>query len=84
MKNIPLKVVKKLRNDRLVITSIADDEDITKLSEKEKAVLTTFDKDFREIIFRKSIKPYSLILLRTPPKSVDYIYNFLKQNQSRI
>ena len=82
--NIPLKVVKRLREDGLDITSIAEiqigmnDEDIAKLSEKEKAILITFDKDFGEIIFRKLIKPYGLILLRIPPKSVDYIYNFLK------
>jgi len=82
--NIPLKVVKRLREDGLDITSIAEiqigmnDEDIAKLSEKEKAILITFDKDFGEIIFRKSIKPYGLILLRIPPRSVDYIYNFLK------
>ena len=82
--NIPLKVVKRLREDGLDITSIAeiqigmDDEEIAKLSEKEEMVLITFDKDFGEIIFRKSIKPYGLILLRIPPKSVEYIYNFLK------
>jgi len=29
-----------------------DDEDIAKLSEKEKAIIITFDKDFGEIIFR--------------------------------
>jgi len=82
--NIPLKVVKRLREDGLDIISVADiqigmdDEEIAKLSEKEKAILITFDKDFGEIIFRKLIKPYGLILLRIPPKSVDYIYNFLK------
>ena len=58
MKNIPLKVVKRLRDEGLNITSIAeiqigmDDEDIAKLSEKEKAIIITFDKDFGEIIFR--------------------------------
>ena len=82
--NIPLKVVKRLREDGLDITSIAEiqigmnDEDIAKLSEKEKEILIPFDKDSGEIIFRKSIKPYGLILLRIPPRSVDYIYNFLK------
>lgn len=82
--NIPLKVVKRLREDGLDIVSVAEiqigmnDEDIAKLSEKEGAIIITFDKDFGEIIFRKSIKPYGLILLRIPPKSVDYIYNYLK------
>jgi len=41
-------------------------------------VIITFDKDFGEIIFKKLIKPYGVILLRIPPKSVDYIFNFLK------
>ena len=82
--NIPLKVVKRLRDDGLDVTSVMEirvgmnDEDIAKLSEKEKAIIITFDKDFGEIIFRRSIKPYGLILLRIPPKSVGYIYSFLK------
>ena len=68
--NIPLKVVKRLRDDGLDVTSVMEiqvgmnDEDIAKLSEKEKAIIITFDKDFGEI--RRSIKPYGLILLRIP------------------
>jgi len=82
--NILLKVVKRLRDEGLNITSIAeiqigmDDEEIAKLSEKERAIIITFDKDFGEIIFKRLIKPYGVILLRIPPKSVDYIFNFLK------
>ena len=82
--NIPLKVVKRLREEGLDITSIIEikvgmkDEEIAKLSEREKVVIITFDKDFGEIIFKKLIKPYGVILLRISPKSVDYISNFLK------
>jgi len=82
--NIPLKVVKRLREEGLDITSIIEikvgmkDEEIAKLSEREKAIIITFDKDFGEIIFKKLIKPYGVILLRISPKSVDYISNFLK------
>ncbi len=79
--NIPLKVVKRHGLDIISVAEIQigmNDEDIAKLSEKEGAIIITFDKDFGEIIFRRSIKSYGLILLRIPPKSVDYIYSFLK------
>jgi predicted nuclease of predicted toxin-antitoxin system len=82
--NIPLKVVKKLRDIDIDIISIAeiqiglDDEEIAKMSEKEKAIIVTFDKDFGEIIFKRLIKPFGVILLRIPPKSADYIFDFLR------
>ena len=82
--NIPIKVVERLKNENIEIESIVKiqvglkDEEIAKISEREKAVLITFDKDFGEIIFRKSIKPFRVILLRIPPKSVDYIFEFYR------
>jgi len=82
--NIPLKVVKRLKDMGVNITSITeiqigmDDEEIAKLSQREEAILITFDKDFGEIIFRKSVKPHGLILLRISPKSVNYISDYLK------
>jgi predicted nuclease of predicted toxin-antitoxin system len=82
--NIPLKVVERLKEENLDIKSIASvqpglkDEEIARISEREKAVIITFDKDFGEIIFRKSLKPFGVILLRIPPKSIDYISEFLK------
>ncbi len=82
--NIPLKVVERLRKEKINIDSITKiqpglkDEEIAKISETEKAIIITFDKDFGEIIFRKSIKPFGVILLRIPPKSIDFIFEFLK------
>lgn len=81
--NIPLKVVERLKKEKININSISvqlglKDDEIAKISEREKAVIITFDKDFGEIIFRKSLKPFGVILLRIPPKSVDYIFKFLK------
>ncbi len=82
--NIPLKVVKRLKEENINIDSITSvqpglkDEEIGRISEREKVVIITFDKDFGEIVFRKSLKPFGVILLRIPPKSVDYIFEFLK------
>lgn len=82
--NIPLKVVKKLRDLNVNVVSVTEiqvglnDEEIAKMSEKEKAIIVTFDKDFGEIIFKKQMKPFGVILLRIPPKSVDYIFDFLR------
>lgn len=82
--NIPLKVIEKLKKEGIDIKSVAEisiglkDEEIINISKKENAIVITFDKDFGEIIFRKSIKPHGIILLRIRPKSVEYIFKFLR------
>jgi len=82
--NIPLKVVERLREEEINIESITRvqtglaDEEISRISEREKAIIITFDKDFGEMIFRKSLKPFGVIILRISPKSVDHITEFLK------
>lgn len=82
--NIPLKVVEKLRKENVGLESIIEiqpgmvDEEIARLSAQKNAVIITFDTDFGEIIFKKLIKPFGVILLRIPPKSVDYIFSYLK------
>ncbi|RLG38272.1 MAG: hypothetical protein DRN91_03100 [Candidatus Alkanophagales archaeon] len=82
--NIPLKVVDRLKRAGVEIKSVTElqrglkDEEVVKISASENAVIITFDKDFGEIIFRKLMKPFGVIILRIPPKSVDYIFGCLK------
>jgi len=52
------------------------DEEIAIISEKEKAVIITFDKDFGEILFRKSLKPFGVVLLRIPQNQLITSLNF--------
>ncbi len=81
--NIPLKVVERLKSSGIEIESVVKfkpgmaDKEIVKLSSEERSVIITFDKDFGELIFKNSLKPYGVILLRIQPKSVEYIYSFL-------
>lgn len=83
--NIPLYVVKQLRKEGYKIISVAEefagssDEEILKLSSRNKWVIITFDKDFGELIYKqKPSKPYGIILLRVTPKSPEYILQLLK------
>lgn len=82
--NIPIKVIEKLRRKNVEIKSIIEiekgitDEEIVKISMREKAIIITFDKDFGRISFTESEKPFGVIVLRILPKSVDYIYHYLK------
>ncbi len=82
--NIPLKVVERLREANVDIKAVVDiksgleDEEIVKISKKEKSIIITFDKDFGEIVFRKKLRPFGVILLRFSPKSVDHIFDFLR------
>jgi|Deesub1362A_J573_1020465.scaffolds.fasta_scaffold01722_13 predicted nuclease of predicted toxin-antitoxin system len=82
--NIPLRAVLSLKEAGIDIISITEmekglkDEEIVQISERERAVIITFDRDFGEIVFRLSLKAYGLILLRITPKSADYITDYLK------
>ncbi len=83
--NIPLKVVKKLREEGFDIISVTElspgisDEESAEMSQNENRVLITFDKDFGRILFIEGLKVPGLILLRFPPKNIEYIYSRLKK-----
>jgi predicted nuclease of predicted toxin-antitoxin system len=66
--NIPLRVVDRLKEDIDIIHVTAikaglRDEEIIYLSNEERAVIITFDKDFGEIIFKHNKKPLGVIIL---------------------
>ena len=82
--NIPFRVVEKLKKDGISIESVIHirpgmmDREIVEVSRNKKAVIITFDKDFGELAFKSFLKPHGVIFLRIRPKSVEYIYSFLK------
>ena len=82
--NIPYPVVKRLRENGFDITSIYEvnrgitDEEVARIAAAEDRILITFDKDFGMIIFVENITIPGLILLRFPPKSIEYIYSKLR------
>ncbi|WP_457742928.1 DUF5615 family PIN-like protein [Thermococcus sp.] len=79
--NIPYPVVKRLRAEGFDITSIYEvrrgitDEEVAQIANKEDRILITFDKDFGMTIFVENITIPGLILLRFPPKIIEYIYS---------
>ena len=82
--NVPYGVVKRLRKDGVDIMSVYDvrrgitDSEVAELANSEGRILITFDKDFGTILFVEGLKLPGLILLRFPPKNVEYIYKNLK------
>ncbi len=82
--NVPYGVVKRLRKDGVDIMSVYDvrrgitDSEVAELANSEGRILLTFDKDFGTILFVEGLELPGLILLRFPPKNVEYIYKNLK------
>ncbi len=82
--NVPYGVVKRLRKDGVDIISVYDfrrgitDLEVAELANSEGRILITFDKDFGTILFVEGLALPGLILLRFPPKNVEYIYKNLK------
>jgi len=81
--NIPLELVKELKNlgyDILRVDEVKKgmkDYEVLDLSFKEERILITFDKDFGKLVMKEKRKSKSIILLRLPPKSIQYIKNKL-------
>ncbi|MBU4221012.1 MAG: DUF5615 family PIN-like protein [Euryarchaeota archaeon] len=74
-----------MKRIRFKIISVAEeyagskDEYILELSSKNKWIIITFDKDFGELIYKQKYeKPFGIIFLRVPPKSLDYIFHIMK------
>lgn len=92
--NIPLQVCESLRKDGFDIKHIAtldsgaEDRKIISLAEKESRIILTFDKDFGELVFRQKAKVTGIILLRFPPKSLNFILqkliSLLKMKELKI
>lgn len=82
--NVPLKAIEKLREEDMDIKSVIEvkkgmrDLEIVKISSEEKAVIITFDKDFGRLSAISKVKPFGIILLRIQPKSVEYVYKYIK------
>jgi predicted nuclease of predicted toxin-antitoxin system len=87
--NVPLKAVKALREENFDITSITEikpgitDEEVSKIALLENRILITFDKDFGKILFVEGLSVSGLVLLRFPPKNVEYITRVLKNVLSK-
>lgn len=73
-----------MREEGIDIISVYDvqrgitDSEVAELANREERVLITFDKDFGTILFVEGLRVPGLILLRFPPKNVEYIYKHLK------
>ena len=82
--NVPYGVIKRLREDGIDIISVYDvqrgiaDSEVAELANSDGRILITFDKDFGTILFVEGLELPGLILLRFPPKNVEYIYKNLK------
>ena len=82
--NVPYGVIKRLRKEGIDIISVYDvqrgitDPEVAELANQEERILITFDKDFETILFVEGLELPGLILLRFPPRNVEYIYKNLK------
>lgn len=84
--NIPYEVIKRLREEEAVeIISVLEefrgmsDENIIKISSRQRLIIITFDKDFGYLIFgRMTDVPFGVILFRISIKSLDHIFKMLK------
>ena len=83
--NIPLETVTNLRKNGIDIHSVIDrkvgmnDDDVLSLSNKEKRILVTYDKDFCELIFKRKERCEGIILLRIHPQPPRYTTQILEK-----
>jgi predicted nuclease of predicted toxin-antitoxin system len=88
--NIPNSVIKRLRNKKFDIISIRedkkgiDDKSIVELSIKQQRTILTLDKDFGFLIYYLKMQPYSVILFRIKPQSLNIIYSSLLEVLTKI
>jgi len=82
--NIPLLVVKALAAEGFDILSAtmvcrgAPDSKVLDLATRESRIVLTFDKDYGYLVFReRRPAPAGVVLLRFPPRSVEYIHERL-------
>lgn len=77
--NIPSKVVRRLQKEGIDIIHVSNikyglaDNDVLKVAYKEKRILITFDKEFGNLVFRKKMKSFGVILLRFVPLSSEHV-----------
>ncbi|MEX2717676.1 MAG: DUF5615 family PIN-like protein [Candidatus Sigynarchaeota archaeon] len=75
--NIPREIALKLQQAGQDISYIReeqpgmDDEDIIAKSAKETRLIVTLDKDFGLLVFNRKLKPFSVLLLRIYPVTMD-------------
>ncbi|MCW3984360.1 MAG: DUF5615 family PIN-like protein [Candidatus Bathyarchaeota archaeon] len=81
--NISTKVVNNLKNKGIDIVSVKEinaglgDEAVLEIANAQNRILLTFDDDFGELIYRRKLKAYGIVLLRFLPKSTQQIYEIL-------
>jgi len=77
--NVPLELVNELKNSGYDILRVDEvkkgmkDHEVLDLSFKEKRILITFDRDFGKLAVKEGKDTVGIILLRIPPKSIQYI-----------
>ena len=83
--NIPLMVIKELREEGFAIESIPtnkrgmSDKELLELANKTGQVLITFDKDFGQLVFKEKIQSKGIVLLRFAPTSLSKIKSIIKK-----
>ena len=84
--NIPLQVVRALTAEGFDVTSAtlvcqgAPDRRVLELATTQNRIVLTFDKDYGYLVFRKrQPAPAGVVLLRFPPRSVEYIHDRLSR-----
>ena len=78
--NIPITVIKRLRQKNYKIISVREvhkgigDAEIIKLSKENQHPILTLDKDFGYLTYHVKLKPFCTILLRINPQTPEIIY----------
>ncbi|MBN1899744.1 DUF5615 family PIN-like protein [Candidatus Sumerlaeota bacterium] len=76
-------IVERLREDGHSVWSVAEmspsisDNEVLQLSQNQSAILLTSDKDFGELVFRKRLISYGVILIRLSGISQDLKSNIV-------
>lgn len=89
--NFPFSSFKYLKEQGYNIKHIGEsdtgikDEDVIQLSIEEGRVITTFDSDFGELIFKHSLKPVGVIYFRwkdfMPQEPGEYLHELFKSGE---
>ncbi len=83
--NIPLKIVKELKEEGYTIESIpADkrgmlDKNVMKYAFEKKLIILTFDKDFGQLVFKEELQSKGIVLLRFLPTSPTRIKAIIRE-----
>jgi len=77
--NIPIRVVRQLRDEGVDVVSVLEkeagmsDESVIAVAKNEGRIVLTFDKDFGEKVFKEKRQVEGVILLRFSPESEEAV-----------